>query len=63
MSTSNFINGQNVVIVAPHNHLQISDTVYQIGAISRIAGLNSIQLLKDNTCIGAIPESKLKAIR
>lgn len=63
MSTSNFINGQNVVIVAPHNHLQISDTVYQIGAISRIAGLNSIQLLKDGICVGAITESKLKAIR
>lgn len=63
MSTSQFINGQNVVIVVPHNHLQISDTVYQIGAISRIAGLNSIQLLKDGVCVGAINENKLKSAK
>lgn len=58
-----FINQQvQVLIIAPHNHFQPSvDTLYHVGAINRVQGQYVAQLIKDNVCVGAIPENKLKA--
>lgn len=62
MSISNFYPGQPVHIISPSGHLIPSDDItYHIGAINRVAGLVSIQLLQDGRSVGAIDESKLQA--
>lgn len=64
MSLTEFTRGQQVIITEPYNHFKsCNDTIYQIAQISRIAGLNSVQLLHNSVCVGAIPESKLKAAK
>lgn len=60
MSTTNFVQGQRVLISAPHGHFNASnDTIYHVGSINRVQGLISVQLLHNNKSVGAIPESKL----
>lgn len=60
MSNYTFTQGQPVHVLRPYNQFQpCSDTVYHIGAISRIQGLISCQLLLNGSVVGAIDQSCL----
>lgn len=60
MSNYNFYTGQAVRITATHNHLiACNDTTYQVGSINRVAGVISVQLLKDGRSVGAVPQGNL----
>ncbi len=63
MSTANFNHGQRVQVVQPHNHLNADDTIYTIGSLDRISGDYSALLLKDGICVGALPQTKLQAVK
>jgi hypothetical protein len=62
MSEYKFNTNQSVQVTADHNHIAASEQVYKVGSIDRISGAISVQLLHDGKCIGALPESKLKAV-
>lgn len=48
MSNYQFNRGQQVMIACDHGHLIASDdTMYQVGAINRVQGTISVQLLQE----------------
>lgn len=59
---SNLFRGMKVTLTKPHLHFTDLNEQYQIGSIAKIQGQYSATLLKDNKVIGAVPESKLKAL-
>lgn len=63
MTPSKLSLGQSVKVIESHYKINADDTIYTIGSLDRISGDYSALLLKDNKCIGAIPQIKLEAVK
>lgn len=63
MSSPNFNLNQRVIVTQDHNHIPADDTIYQIGSLDRIQGSIQAVLMQNGKVVGALPQTKLQAVK